>query len=288
MDALGPSLIAVLGASLVGSLHCVGMCGGFATVIGGVGSASGARREIGPTLAYQGARGLAYTALGAIAGLLGAGLDEGAGLLGLQRLSAPLMGVTLIAIAIGSLWPRRAATTAGEGSLISLGAGPSKPGLIARLRLYLARALRTRGLTAGAAAGLLSALLPCGWLWAYVIVAASTGSPGIGALVMAVFWAGSVPALLGAGLLAGELGRRLGAHAPKITAAAMLALGLLSLAGKLTPKPMNHMKHGDAAMHESGDHDDHDAHDAREQGALTEHEQPSDAPVAIPQDAPCH
>ncbi|MBE7450024.1 MAG: sulfite exporter TauE/SafE family protein [Kofleriaceae bacterium] len=37
--------------------------------------------------------------------------------------------------------------------------------------------------------GLLSAALPCGWLWAFVVVAAGTGSPVGGALVMTAFWA---------------------------------------------------------------------------------------------------
>ncbi len=47
------------------------------------------------------------------------------------------------------------------------------------------------------AIGLLTAILPCGWLFAFVIVAAGTAQPLFGALVMAVFALGSVPALAG-------------------------------------------------------------------------------------------
>ena len=60
MSGIGLTLAAVLAASLLGSLHCVAMCGGFVAIV----SAPGER---GPLLAYQATRGLAYTSLGALA-----------------------------------------------------------------------------------------------------------------------------------------------------------------------------------------------------------------------------
>ncbi|MCA9696173.1 MAG: sulfite exporter TauE/SafE family protein [Myxococcales bacterium] len=276
------SLGAVLIASLIGSLHCVGMCGGFVAVVGGAGgmdaTAPSPLRRATALLAYQGTRGLAYAGLGGAAGLLGAGLDHSAALLGLQRLAGPLMGLTLIAMALASLAPRLLGTNPGtskSAGLVSLqGHRPPRPaaGLRRRLadaRLRLTLAMRRRSVAAGAAAGLLSALLPCGWLWAYVLLAASTGSAGSGALVMVAFWLGGVPALLGAGLLAGAVGRRLGAHAPTITAAVLVALGVMSLAGKLTP-PV-----------EPADHDDADAQ-------IVETSTAPDAVLVPPREAPCH
>ena len=69
------SYLAILTASLLGSLHCVGMCGGFATL-------AGAREDggqgSGPVFAYHGARVAAYILLGAIAGALGAEVCGGA------------------------------------------------------------------------------------------------------------------------------------------------------------------------------------------------------------------
>lgn len=231
MTGLGWTLAAVLGASVVGSLHCVAMCGGFVASVSGT-CRPGSRRTVKPLLAYQAARGLAYLSLGALAGLLGAGLDASAALLGVQRAAGPLMGVVLIGMAIATLRGPRPEST------ITIGTRPRRRPLD-RLRLRLLAAVREHGATAGAAAGLLTALLPCGWLWAHLAVAASTGSVASGGLVMLAFWLGSVPALLGVGLLAGELGRRLGRHAPRIGAALLIALGVLSLAGKLTPKPID-------------------------------------------------
>lgn len=43
--------------------------------------------------------------------------------------------------------------------------------------------------------GLLSAVLPCGWLWTFYAGAAASGSPWAGALVTFVLWTSSLPAL---------------------------------------------------------------------------------------------
>jgi len=80
--------------------------------------------------------------------------------------------------------------------------------------------------------GLLTTLLPCGWLYAFAAVAAGTASPALGALTMAVFWLGTLPVLvsLGAGVqrLTGAMGRRL----PHLTALVLIAVGLWTLIGR--------------------------------------------------------
>ena len=45
------------------------------------------------------------------------------------------------------------------------------------------------------ATGLLTTLLPCGWLYAFVALAAGTASAPLGALVMLTFWIGTLPAI---------------------------------------------------------------------------------------------
>ncbi|MEX1362846.1 MAG: sulfite exporter TauE/SafE family protein [Nannocystaceae bacterium] len=222
---------AVLLASLLGSVHCVAMCGGFATV-------AAARGPRWPTVAYQAGRLLGYLGLGVAAGAVGASLDvAGESLVGLQRAAGWLTGGVLIAMAIASLWPRRAG--AGE-SLVTLGtatASSSWLGRGGRVRRWWLGWLRRGGLVGAAAMGLGSALLPCGWLWGYVLVAAATGAAVSGALVMLAFWAGGVPALLSVGAVAGWLRRRLGPYSPRLVAGLMLLLGVLALAGKLGPAP---------------------------------------------------
>ncbi|MBI4955507.1 MAG: sulfite exporter TauE/SafE family protein, partial [Myxococcales bacterium] len=77
------------------------------------------------------------------------------------------------------------------------------------------------------ALGVLTSLLPCGWLWAFVVSAAGTASPWGGALVMAAFWLGTVPALLGLGLGLGLLLAPLKKRLPLLTPALLVALGLV-------------------------------------------------------------
>ena len=78
--------------------------------------------------------------------------------------------------------------------------------------------------------GTLTGLLPCGWLWAFVITAGGSGHVASGAAVMAAFWLGTVPAMVGVlGVLGPALGR-LRARMPAITAIALIAVGLGTLA----------------------------------------------------------
>ncbi len=216
------SLTVVAGTAMLGSLHCVAMCGGFVL-------ACAPRRGL---WRYHAGRAVAYLALGAIAGGVGASLDTfGTEVVGLQRVAGIVLGVLLVGLAIHTLWPRGVDQRA-------------RPSALSRLRQSLfgrfARTPRAPGeppRPAGFAIGMLSGLLPCGWLWSFVLLAAASASPLRGVAVMAAFFAGTVPLLTAFGLLAGRLAFSavLQRNAPRITAAMMLAAGLLSVAGKLGP-----------------------------------------------------
>ena len=82
--------------------------------------------------------------------------------------------------------------------------------------------------------GMLTTLLPCGWLYAFAITAAGTASPLWGALTMAVFWAGTLPVLVAVGAGAAKLTGALGARAPVLTTCALIGVGLWTVAGRLT------------------------------------------------------
>jgi sulfite exporter TauE/SafE len=109
------------------------------------------------------------------------------------------------------------------------------PGFVQRFSAVVYRTLRERPPVVRALLlGLFSTLLPCGWLYAFAVLAAGTGGPWSGALVMAAFWAGTVPVMLGLGLslqwLTAPLRRRL----PVVTAVVLIAVGLLWLVGRTT------------------------------------------------------
>lgn len=196
----------ILTGSLLGSLHCAAMCGGFSACV---------KREGQP--AYHLGRLGAYVLLGALAGALGASLDfAGERWLGVQRAAGIVLGALLVfqGLKAFGLWQRP----------VKLGAKPSR---LLRLRQLLGRS--------ALGIGLLSVVLPCAWLWSFVTLAGASGSPASGALVMAVFWVGTVPALTALGLFAGQLSARLGRFAPRATAVALVAAGLFAMAGKLGP-----------------------------------------------------
>lgn len=219
-----PLIVAIFVASLLGSAHCVGMCGAF--VAFAVGSSDG--RAAAPSrarlnAAYNGGRLVTYVLLGVVAGAFGAALDLGGTALGVQRGAMVAAGAFMVAFALVSL-------------ARSLGVRVPRAPLPRWLHRVVAAGHRVafempptlRALTIG----LLTTLLPCGWLYAFAVAAAGTGSPWIGAIVMAAFWCGTLPALaaLGFGIqsLAGPLRRKL----PALTAVLMAAVGVWTLLGR--------------------------------------------------------
>jgi sulfite exporter TauE/SafE len=216
-------LLTVFVASLVGSLHCIGMCGPFVAFYSGADGSGGARRLLSHT-AYSGGRLLTYVVFGLAAGSIGAALDVAGSLAGFQRVAAVLAGVTMILWGLLALLQIR-----GVRVFRHLSSG-------GRISSLLHRGFSLVGdkppVVRAGVVGLLSGFLPCGWLWAFVVTAAGTGSALKGAAVMTAFWAGTVPALLavglGAQLVSGPLRRRV----PMVTAILLVALGLYAILGR--------------------------------------------------------
>lgn len=215
-------LSAVLVASLLGSLHCAGMCGVFVAFAVGAGEAAVARR-FRLHVAYHGGRLVSYATLGALAGVLGAATDLGGSVIGLGRVAGVVAGAMLVifgSVALLRVLGVRLPGAASTGLLTRL----VQRGQSAAIRWPLdLRAL---------AIGLLSTLLPCGWLYAFAVAAAGTGDPLWGALTMSAFWVGTVPVLasIGVGLqkLTGLFGRRLQVRASLL----IVAVGLVTIVGR--------------------------------------------------------
>jgi hypothetical protein len=76
------------------------------------------------------------------------------------------------------------------------------------------------------ALGALNGLLPCGLVYSALLLAASTGEAGRGALGMALFGLGTFPALLTLDLGAGALGVRFRQTMMRLAGGLMLLVGL--------------------------------------------------------------
>jgi len=165
-----------LALSLGGSLHCMGMCGGFAVL------ANAGARHVGFNLrfaAYVLGKTIAYALLGAIIGLVGAqigAIKEGASVL------AWLAGIAMIIVGGHLLgWP----------GLSWLNPPAASSGFVARF----AQILKKDSVYGRLAMGLLNGWLPCGLVYAALAMSLSTGSPSGAALFMTVFGLGTIPSL---------------------------------------------------------------------------------------------
>jgi len=226
----------VLGASLLGSLHCAAMCGGFVCAVSGQG------RPLASQVAWHAGRGAAYVVLVVLAGTFGAGVDRTLAPLGLPHAAAVITGVLLVVSGVLALLQ-----AGGQRGLPSADPTPFARLVGSGLRGVRDWPLVPRTLVMGALTG----LLPCGWLWAFVATAAGTGRPIAGALVMTAFWLGTLPVLAALGFAAGRALAPLRARLPVVTAIAMIVVGLLTVGGRFRPHTghAGHGGHGDHAGH---------------------------------------
>lgn len=202
-------------ASAAGSLHCVGMCGPLVALHGGT-------HTLRLALAHSLGRLTIYAAVGAIAGLVGSAIDLAGRLGNIQRAATIVSGVVIVAWGIWTCAAQLGYLP--QAARSSSGAGPRafSRGLVQ---------IRTRPPAVRAAlAGMLTGLIPCGWWWAFAVAAAGTGHAAFGAMVMAAFWLGTLPAMVGLIRVTGPILARLRTRAPVITAMALIAVGLGTLA----------------------------------------------------------
>ena len=243
------SLFAVLLASFLGSSHCAAMCGGFVAFYS---CQSGSHDKVSserhsallPRFAHQFAhrfahhaayhcgRLLTYSLLGALAGIVGGSLDSLGILLGIQRIS------TVLAAALLIFWGT-------QGLLHGKSFGSVEAGLMKKFtslfnKLFPAVSANDSASGKALALGVLSTFLPCGWLYAFVAVAAATAHPLWGMLSMMAFWLGTVPALVAVAGVSRLITAPLHKYVPRITALLLIAAGLFALSGHYDLMPIDH------------------------------------------------
>lgn len=239
MTAMTALIAAVFVASLLGSMHCAGMCGAFLAFAVTTGETGDARARARLNAAYNLGRLATYTVLGALSGALGAAVDVGGSALGVQSAAAVLAGSMMIVVGLIAV-----ARAAG----VRLPAAPVPASLRGTIARGHRAAMNLPPVWRATTIGLLTTLLPCGWLYAFAITAAGTASPLKGALTMAVFWLGTLPVMIGLGLslqsLTGALRRRL----PLVTSLLIVIVGLFTVAGRMTIPAFAHAGSADASI----------------------------------------
>jgi sulfite exporter TauE/SafE len=211
------ALITMFIAGLLGSTHCLAMCGGIATALGAVPGAA-MRRPWQPLL-YQAGRLLSYGMAGCVAGAVGAG--PGLALSGrhwseLLRLATALMVVAIgLRIALGGRAPGRWLQAPERlGARLWRRIAPS-----ARAALPTAPGARALAL------GLIWGWLPCGLVYTALLAAALAGGAGAGGATMIAFGLGTVPAMLGLSCAGARLPRPDGTFA-RLLGSVIVACGI--------------------------------------------------------------
>ncbi len=186
--------------------HCLGMCGGIVAIYSArqpALAATGGKppsmvARVGMLAPLHVGRMMTYTFLGALIGFAGALLEQVGGLMGWQGIFSIVVGILMILIALSlmGILPPIEVTLAS----ITSGASPLK-----RMRGLFGQ--RSIGATLGL--GILWGFLPCGLVFAMLVVAAGTQTLSGGALTMLAFGLGTIPTLLGFGLAANVLSPQL-------------------------------------------------------------------------------
>lgn len=201
---------------LLGSAHCVGMCGPIALALSG-GPDSRPRFLYSRSL-YNAGRVVTYAALGVPFGLFGHALR----LAGWQQGLSIAAGVALL---IGAVFYLRGAPGwwHPSGTLATWTVG---------MKQLWGRLITRRSAGALFGLGLLNGLLPCGLVYAALTGAAATGSAAGGALFMLLFGLGTFPMMLAISVFGHAIGPALRQRLQRLIPAGLaLVAGLLILRG---------------------------------------------------------
>jgi sulfite exporter TauE/SafE len=202
---------------LLGSGHCVGMCGPLAVTLGA--AAARPRVNIARQLAFSVGRIFTYAFLGAILGYFGGWIVASSGPLVVAQASLAIVaGAALVAVgaAMAGVLPRtrwRVLSTVPCSAAIGLKTMLLAPGL--------------RG---AMLAGMFTGFIPCGLVYAFLLKAVSSGGPLEGALTMAVFGAGTAPLLVLTGVGASALGVARRQRLLKFAAWCVVVTGMIAIA----------------------------------------------------------
>lgn len=220
-------LLGALLLGLLGSGHCAGMCGGIGTAL--VSALPNARREsalrrFGFTVAYNVGRVGSYVIAGVIASQLGVMLLQAIGHDRAHALSGLLSGLVFIALGLYLTgWWR------GLAALERLGQR-----LWRRIEPLGRRLLPVDSVPKAILAGMVWGWLPCGLVYAALLIAVTRADPLAAASFMLVFGLGTLPMMLSIGLAGLQLQRlrqhpvtRIGAGVFMLVVGVAVSLGLI-------------------------------------------------------------
>jgi len=203
-EKMGYGLIFVVG--LLTSIHCIAMCGGIAL-------SQSVRKQIHkinfvPAILYNIGRIVSYTAIGGVVGGIGGIITPTGQFKGVVAVIAGIfmffMGLKMLNIIVLANWFK-----------------------LELPKLNLIK--KTNPLTSPFVIGLLNGFMPCGPLQTMQLYALGTGSVLNGALSMFFFSLGTVPLMLGFGIITSFISGKSGRNIMKASGVLVMILGIIML-----------------------------------------------------------
>ncbi|HZW77373.1 MAG TPA: sulfite exporter TauE/SafE family protein [Flavobacteriaceae bacterium] len=224
---------------LLGSFHCVGMCGPIAFLLPV--DRNNQVKKAGQIFLYHFGRIAAYSILGLFFGLIGKSLN----LFGFQQQLSILIGALMVLVIV---IPQK---TFNKYNF-------SKPiyKIISKVKSALGKELKKRTPDTFLTIGFLNGFLPCGLVYMAVFGAIAAGNAGVGSLYMALFGLGTVPLMTSAIYIGNFLNVQIRRKITKAVPVFVVAIGFLFiLRGMglgipyLSPKPVSETVEANAECH---------------------------------------
>jgi hypothetical protein len=235
-------LLAFAGLGLVGSVHCLGMCGPLVTTYADRLDDGGpvSTHEIRQQALFNVGRTVSYAAIGALLGGLGGVLFGVAGLAqfgtAVRGVVGVLVGTVILTVGIGYVTRGSAVDVAASLPVVGTGFRRVSGALVARIDAWV----DGPGMVA---LGAMHGLLPCPLLYPAFLYAFATGSAVTGGLSLAALGLGTIPLVFAYGTAFGSLSpaRRSSLH--RVLGVVFVVLALVPLSNGLAafgvaiPKP---------------------------------------------------
>lgn len=240
------TFLAALTAGLVGTAHCLGMCGGIAAALG-MNARSAAPGRGGAafySILFGVGRICGYMVIGALAGLLGQRFAAAVDVPTWSAITRIATGVMLLLIGLQVAFSLRLLAPIEQGGAR----------IWARIAPLARRFIPVRGPHHALALGLLWGWLPCGLVYSVVLLAMLAGNPLESALLMGAFGLGTLPSMVGVSLSSAQFGWS--APRGRLRRAAGIVLVVFGL--WTAAMPLQHMVGGH--QHGADQHQGHSGH----------------------------
>ena len=235
----------------LGSMHCVGMCGGLVTTL----TMSRSKIWWSGLVSYQIGRTLTYTFFGLIAGMIGMAITQVDWFADIQRGLTIFAGVLMIIFGLNLAgWL--------PDPFVSMMTKFTK---LIGLTKWIHAATTSRMPMSWLMVGLFNGLLPCGLVYAGLALSLTSGSIGLSASMMFAFGLGTMPAMMIAPVVLKSASPKTRGWVLKVAAILLVGIGIFT------------MIRGSAVMHSMHDMDnmqgmDHSGHQMPMQHDMNGHD----------------